>query len=173
MKEVALQENDVTEFGLTNRMAFSSMTWKTGFNSLGELEMTFNTSEVAVCCSSDSLNSRVRAWHFIKTSARFPLRSPLIGKGGDQLDLFLGEGANRAARQSKDPDKISFAQKRHAKHSVIAAKLLGLMQLIVRIGCASRICTVARLSAVRPITLPLPAFSANRVNSSHRAPDCP
>ena len=32
-----------------------------GLSSPGELEMTCSTSEVAVCCSSDSLSSRVRA----------------------------------------------------------------------------------------------------------------
>jgi hypothetical protein len=33
----------------------------TGFNSPGEREMTLKTSEVAVCCSSASVSSRVRA----------------------------------------------------------------------------------------------------------------
>src|SRR5215472_7765087 len=36
------------------RVAFSSMAWNTGSSSPGELEMTRNTSEVAVCCSSAS-----------------------------------------------------------------------------------------------------------------------
>ena len=35
------------------RVAFASMTWNTGSSSPGELLMTFSTSEVAVCCSSD------------------------------------------------------------------------------------------------------------------------
>src|SRR5215813_4726314 len=43
------------------RTAFSSMAWNTGSNSPGELEMTRSTSEVAVCCSSASVSSRVRA----------------------------------------------------------------------------------------------------------------
>ena len=36
------------------RVAFSSMAWNTGSSSPGELLMTLSTSEVAVCCSSDS-----------------------------------------------------------------------------------------------------------------------
>ena len=32
------------------RIAFSSMAWKTGSNSPGELLMTLSTSAVAVCC---------------------------------------------------------------------------------------------------------------------------
>jgi len=37
------------------------MVWNTGSSSPGELLMTPSTSEVAVCCSSDSLSSRLRA----------------------------------------------------------------------------------------------------------------
>jgi len=36
------------------------MAWNTGSSSPGELEMTRSTSDVAVCCSSDSLRSSVR-----------------------------------------------------------------------------------------------------------------
>ena len=38
------------------RTAFASRAPNTGFNSPGELEMTFSTSEVAVCCSSASFS---------------------------------------------------------------------------------------------------------------------
>jgi hypothetical protein len=43
------------------RVAFSRIAWNTGSSSPGELEITRSTSEVAVCCSSASDNSRVRA----------------------------------------------------------------------------------------------------------------
>jgi hypothetical protein len=43
------------------RVAFASVASNTGCNSPGELEMTRSTSEVAVCCSSASASSRVRA----------------------------------------------------------------------------------------------------------------
>src|SRR5437762_1932161 len=43
------------------RVAFSSIFWKTGSNSPGEALMTWRTSDVAVCCSSDSASSRERA----------------------------------------------------------------------------------------------------------------
>jgi hypothetical protein len=42
------------------RTVFSSIARKTGSNSPGELLMTLSISDVAVCCSSDSLSSRVR-----------------------------------------------------------------------------------------------------------------
>ena len=43
------------------RVAFSSIFWNTGSSSPAELLMTLSTSDVAVCCSSDSASSRVRA----------------------------------------------------------------------------------------------------------------
>jgi hypothetical protein len=42
------------------RTAFSSMVWNTGSSSPGELDMMLSTSDVAVCCSSDSVRSSVR-----------------------------------------------------------------------------------------------------------------
>ena len=42
------------------RVAFSSMVSNTGSSSPGELEMTCRTSEVAVCCCSDSRSSLSR-----------------------------------------------------------------------------------------------------------------
>ena len=36
------------------RTAFVSIAWNTGSRLLGQLEMTLNTSAVAVCCSSAS-----------------------------------------------------------------------------------------------------------------------
>ena len=41
------------------RVAFSSIARNTGSSAAGELEMTLSISEVAVCCSSASLSSRV------------------------------------------------------------------------------------------------------------------
>ena len=38
------------------------MASKTGWTSVGELEITRRISAVAVCCSSDSVSSRFRAW---------------------------------------------------------------------------------------------------------------
>jgi hypothetical protein len=45
---------------LQMRTALSSMASNTGSSSAGELEMTRSTSDVAVCCSRDSLRSLVR-----------------------------------------------------------------------------------------------------------------
>ena len=70
------------------RVAFSSMVWNTGSRSPGELEMTLSTSEVAVCCSSDSASSRMRVCT-CSAAARFDSDHGLIGEGRDQLDLLV------------------------------------------------------------------------------------
>ena len=54
------------------RVAFSSIAWNTGSSSPGELEMTSSTSEVAVCCSSDSVRSSVR-WRSSLSSRAFSM----------------------------------------------------------------------------------------------------
>ena len=54
------------------RVAFSSMAWNTGSSSPGELEMTLSTSDVAVCCSSDSVRSSVR-WRSSLSSRVFSM----------------------------------------------------------------------------------------------------
>ena len=54
------------------RVAFSRSDWNTGTSSAGELEMTFSTSEVAVCCSSDSERSSVR-WRSSPSSRVFSM----------------------------------------------------------------------------------------------------
>ena len=58
---VSIVQEQNAELGPAERVALARTASKTGVNSPGELLMTRSTSEVAVCCSSDSLNSRVAA----------------------------------------------------------------------------------------------------------------
>jgi hypothetical protein len=52
------------------RVALSRIVLNTGFSSPGELEITCNTSEIAVCCSSASDSSRLQASSCCSRSAR-------------------------------------------------------------------------------------------------------
>src|ERR1700730_1136075 len=54
------------------RTAFSNMAAKTGSRSPGELLITCSTSDVAVCCSSNSLRSVVR-WRSSLSSRAFSI----------------------------------------------------------------------------------------------------
>ena len=57
---VAVPKEQHAELGLAKSGAFASTASNTGLSSPGELEMTLSTSDVAVCCSSDSERSSVR-----------------------------------------------------------------------------------------------------------------
>src|SRR3974390_3089372 len=58
-KESPSQRKRVPNFAAHSRVANSTRVSNTGCSSPPELEMTFSTSEVAVCCSSASSRSRV------------------------------------------------------------------------------------------------------------------
>ena len=59
-KVAALKQNRLPTLASQMRVAFSSIALNTGSSSPGELEMTRKTSDVAVCCSKDSVRSLVR-----------------------------------------------------------------------------------------------------------------
>ena len=63
-----MEPNDASQI----REACSSMDLKTGSSSPGELEMTFRTSDVAVCCSRASERSSVR-WRSSLSSRVFSM----------------------------------------------------------------------------------------------------
>ena len=51
----------------------------------------------------------------------------LVGEGGDQLDLLVGERFHRASRQCNDADRRSFPQQRDAEDGAIAGNFRGLL----------------------------------------------
>ena len=57
---IPFAEKQTPKLASQRRVAFASMASKTGSNSPGDELMTRSTSAVAVCCSSDSVSSRVR-----------------------------------------------------------------------------------------------------------------
>ena len=59
------QRNNMPYWASQMRVAFSSIAWKTGSSSPGELLMTSSTSAVAVCCASASSRSRVSSASFL------------------------------------------------------------------------------------------------------------
>ena len=82
--------NNMPKLASQMRIAFSSMAWNTGSSSPGELEMTFSTSEVAVCCSSASESSRCAA-QLVEQPRVLDGDHGLGGEVLHQLDLLVGE----------------------------------------------------------------------------------
>ena len=90
------------------RVAFANNALKTGSSSPGELEMTLSTSDVAVCCSSNSESSRVRACTSSNSRTFSMAITAWSAKVCDQLDLFVGEWFQRvAAVEDDNPDRLS------------------------------------------------------------------
>ena len=87
----------------------------TGSSSPGELEITFNTSEVAVCCCSASVRSRVFAWTCSNTYVADGDHS-LIGEGLQQHNLFFAERLNFLAAKHNHPNTFALAQQGHSQH---------------------------------------------------------
>ena len=74
------------------RIAFSSMASNTGSRSPGELEMTFSTSLVAVCCSSASVKIVGALAQLVEQPRVLDGDDGLGGEVLHQLDLLVGEG---------------------------------------------------------------------------------
>ena len=91
------------------RVAFARIDSNTGSSSPGELEMTFSTSEVAVCCSSDSVRSSVR-WRSSPSSRVFSMAiTAWSAKVGDQCDLLVGEGPDLGTTDRKGTHRLTLS----------------------------------------------------------------
>ena len=103
------------------RVAFSSMAWNTGSSSPGDELMTFSTSDVAVCCSSNSVRSSVR-WR-----SSFSGRRVLDGDDGltgirlQCRKLLLRERSGRDAHDAERADGRLTAHQRDESRRPIAA----------------------------------------------------
>src|SRR5215510_15068392 len=101
--------------------SFSSMASNTGSRSPGELLMTWRTSEVAVCCSSDSASSRVRCCSASNSRVFSDRDYCLVGESLDECHLFLAEGAHFRAIDDDGADHLAFAHHRHEERGPCAA----------------------------------------------------
>ena len=108
-------------------VAFASIASNTGSSSPGELEITCSTSEVAVCCSSASDSSRVRAC----TSSNSRTFSIAITAWSANVVTssicFIGERPHLESRQYDHTDRHAFPQQWDAEHRVSSSNppLLG------------------------------------------------
>ena len=79
------------------------------------------------------VGSRGFEWHLPSPARRshckkariFDGDDGLVGEGGDQLNLLVGEGPYRVSPQGDYANRPSFSQERNAKDRAKAAKLLG------------------------------------------------
>ena len=82
------------------------MAWNTGSSSPGEVLMTRSTSDVAVCCSSDSVRSSVR-WRNSLSSRVFSMAmTAWAAKFCNQFDLLVGEWPHLLTVDADCPDQL-------------------------------------------------------------------
>ena len=97
------------------RTAFSSMASKTGSRFAGDELMTLSTSDVAVCCSSDSVRSSVR-WRNSFSSRVFSMAmTAWAAKFLHQLDLLIGEGPDLLAVDDDSANQLIVLEHRHGE----------------------------------------------------------
>ena len=89
----------------TRERRFAAIASKTGWTSVGELEMTRRISLVAVCCSSASVSSRFRASELREQPHVLDRDHRLVGEGLEQLDLLVGEGTDLGAPHNDRTDR--------------------------------------------------------------------
>ena len=71
---------------------------------------------------------------FIEQAHVFDGNRRLIGKGLNQLDLFVGERVHLRARQRQDADRHALAQHRHGEYGAKMTEPLRVGKAIVRVG---------------------------------------
>ena len=85
--------------------------------------MTWSTSDVAVCCSSDSVRSARALAQFVEQPRVLDGDDRLGGEGLDQLDLLLSKRSYVSAVQNQNADWSSLSKKGHAEDCAEAAAL--------------------------------------------------
>ena len=95
-----------------SRVAFANIASKTASSSPGEREMTLKTSEVAVCCSSASVSSRVRACYLLEQAGVLDGDDGLVGESLQQLNLFACERSRALLVQGDEANLFAIAKER-------------------------------------------------------------
>ena len=136
--------------------------------------MTRSTSDVAVCCSNDSVSSRVRCCSASNSRTFSIAITALVGESRDQLDLLVGKGPNLGTRQGQDTHRDALAQQRDAEHRAVGTQLLRLLKGVIRIDFErhgyERFCPQA---GPAPVHVPRPAVIGCTCVVSARVPESP
>ena len=113
MKPPSLASQRLPNLASQMRIALASMAWNTGSNSPGDELMTRSTSDVAVCCSSDSVRSVVR-WRNSLSSRVFSMAmTAWAAKFCQQFDLFVGEWPHFLPVNRNGADQFVFLEHRN------------------------------------------------------------
>ena len=87
------------------RRAFERINSNTGFMSPGDALMTLSTSEVAVCCCSNSSRSRVFGLNLVEQPSVLDSDHSLVGECFQKFDLGIGEAPALATAHVERADR--------------------------------------------------------------------
>ena len=118
---VALGKPQNAELGAADARGIVQHGLNTGSSSPGELEMTRSTSEVAVCCSSASESSRVRACTSSNSRTFSIAITAWSAKVWTSSICLSANGCGSLRVRTQHADGNSFPQHRHAEHRAYVA----------------------------------------------------
>ena len=107
--------NTVQPTGAETRTALRAMVSKTGCVSVGDWLMARRMSPVAVCRSSASVSSRLRASSSVKQARVLDGDDGLVGEGLEQLDVAVGESTGLSTTYQYDADGLVVAHHRYGQ----------------------------------------------------------
>ena len=119
MDELAVEGEDVGDVALQRSAAAAEIVSNTGCTSVGDWLITRRISLVAVCCSSASVSSRLRAElgeqaHVLDGDDR------LVGEGLAGARLVCREKPGFRSADGDRADRASFAHERYGEHAAKA-----------------------------------------------------
>ena len=126
---LAIIQQQVAEFGLTNPRRIFQHRIEHRLKSPGEPLMTCSTSEVAVCCSSDSVNSLVRACTSSNRRAFSIAITAWSAKVVTSSICFLVNGRTVGRCKVMTPIGRPFAHQRNRQHRSQAMVLASALKL--------------------------------------------
>ena len=139
----------------------------TGWRSVGELLMTRRISLVAVCCSSASVSSRLRASSSWNRRAFSMAITAWSAKVWSSAICPVGEGLDFSTRDGDGPDRVAIPQHRHRQDG--AERPLA-QSAVDELGISGRVWHVdnGACQMARAVTLPRPGGigKARRIASS-------
>ena len=104
-----------------SRSPLRTIASKAGCESVGELLMTSRISEVAVCCSSDSVRSSVRWRNSLSSRAFSMAMTACAAKVLHQIDLLIGEELDLVAIDRDHAKQFFIFEHRHRGYRTDAA----------------------------------------------------
>ena len=136
-----------------SRAALSTIASKTGWRSVGELEITFRISAVAVCCSRASVSSRFRASSSCEQPHVLDGDHRLVGERLEEGDLRVGEG-RPSSRVTPIAPIGSPSRSMGTASTVRKPACTSDGVLVLRVLRRCRTWTTSRVRIARPVAVP-------------------